>query len=203
MASYKPDTVVCNGETFTVYLEENTIQQRVAELAAQLNADYDGKNPIFIGVLNGAFIFLSDLLRHIAIPSEVDFLKLSSYGDEKVSSGQVTDLKDIDADIGGRHILLVEDIVDTGLSMTYIIDKLNQKNPASIATVTLLHKPDATRHDVRLDYVGFRIPTHFVLGYGLDFAQQGRNLAQIYIQDHDGKGDGPLRMTGSKPSPDD
>lgn len=155
----------------------------MAALADQLNRDYSDKKPIFIGVLNGAFIFLSDLLRHISIPSEVDFLKLSSYGDEKVSSGQVTDLKDIDANIEGRHILLVEDIVDTGLSMKYMIDKLQKKNPASIATVTLLHKPEATHHDVQLDYVGFKIPTLFVLGYGLDYAQEGRNLAQIYILD--------------------
>lgn len=185
MTRYKPQSVICNGETFKVYLSEQEIQDRVADLAEQLNRDYSDKKPIFIGVLNGAFIFLSDLLRHINIPSEVDFLKLSSYGDEKVSSGQVTDLKDIDADIEGRHVLLVEDIVDTGLSMKYMVNKLQQKNPASIATVTLLHKPEATQHDVPLDYVGFKIPTLFVLGYGLDYAQEGRNLAQIYILDGD------------------
>ncbi|MFH5831709.1 hypoxanthine phosphoribosyltransferase [Halalkalibaculum sp. DA384] len=183
MSLYKPQTVNCNGETFKVYLSEEKIRTRVADLAKQLNRDYSGKKPIFIGVLNGAFIFLSDLLRHISIPSEVDFLKLSSYGDEKVSSGEVRDLKDIDANIEDRHVLLVEDIVDTGLSMKYMVEKLEQKNPASIATVTLLHKPEATRHDVPLDYVGFRIPSLFVLGYGLDYAQEGRNLAQIYILD--------------------
>ncbi|MDZ7690413.1 MAG: hypoxanthine phosphoribosyltransferase [Balneolaceae bacterium] len=185
MALYKPDTVVCNGDTFTMYLSEQEIQDRVAELAEQVNRDYEGKKPIFIGVLNGAFIFLSDLLRHITIPSEVDFLKLSSYGDEKLSSGQVTDLKEIDAKIEDRHVLLVEDIVDTGLSMKYMTEKLKKKNPASIATVTLLHKPEATHHEVPLDYVGFQIPSLFVLGYGLDYAQEGRNLAQIYILDED------------------
>ncbi|MFH5883330.1 hypoxanthine phosphoribosyltransferase [Halalkalibaculum sp. DA3122] len=183
MSLYKPQTVNCNGETFKVYLSEEKIRTRVADLAKQLNRDYSGKKPIFIGVLNGAFIFLSDLLRHISIPSEVDFLKLSSYGDEKVSSGEVRDLKDIDANIEDRHVLLVEDIVDTGLSMKYMVEKLEQKNPASIATVTLLYKPEATRHDIPLDYVGFRIPSLFVLGYGLDYAQEGRNLAQIYILD--------------------
>lgn len=182
MSLYKPETVEYNGEIFKVYLTEEQIRNRVAELGTQINNDYEGKKPIFIGVLNGAFIFLSDLMRHITIPSEVDFLKLSSYGDEKVSSGEVTELKDIDADIKRRHILLVEDIVDTGLSMNYMINNLLKKNPASIATVTLLHKAEATRHDVRLDYVGFKIPNLFVLGYGLDFAQEGRNLAQIYIQ---------------------
>lgn len=185
MSLYKPDTVVCNGETFSLFLTEQEIQDRVAELAEQLNRDYSDRKPIFIGVLNGAFIFLSDLLRHITIRSEVDFLKLSSYGDEKVSSGEVTDLKDIDADIEDRHVLLVEDIVDTGLSMKYIMQKLGKKNPASLASVTLLHKPEATHHDVQLDYVGFKIPSLFVLGYGLDYAQEGRNLAQIYILDDD------------------
>lgn len=183
MTLHKPETVTYNGETFKVYLTEEKIQERVAELGEELNRDFKGKNPIFIGVLNGAFIFLSDLMRHIHIPCEVDFLKLSSYGDAKVSSGEVTDLKDIDADIDGRHILLVEDIVDTGLSMKYMIDKLRKRNPASVSSVTLLHKKEATHHDVQLDYVGFEIPPLFVLGYGLDYAQEGRNLAQIYILD--------------------
>ncbi len=183
MSFYKPESVICNGEIFSVYLTKEELEKRVAELGEQLDKDYEDKHPIFIGVLNGAYIFLSDLMRQVQIPCEVDFLKLSSYGDEKVSSGQVTDLKDIDADIEGRHVILVEDIVDTGLSMKYLVEKLRKKNPASIATVTLLHKTEATHHDVQLDYVGFEIPTLFVLGYGLDYAQEGRNLAQIYILD--------------------
>lgn len=185
MSFYKPETVQCNDETFKVYLTQEQLDTRIAELGEELTDQYRDKHPIFIGVLNGAYIFLSDLMRCVRIPCEVDFLKLSSYGDEKVSSGEVTDLKDIDADIEGRHVILVEDIVDTGLSMKYIIKKLEVKNPESIATVTLLHKAEATHHDVRLDYVGFRIPTLFVLGYGLDYAQEGRNLAQIYILDSD------------------
>lgn len=183
MSLYKPETVECNGETFKVYLTEQELQERVSELGEEVSKQYKGKNPIFIGVLNGAYIFLSDLMRHVEIPCEVDFLKLSSYGDEKVSSGEVTDLKDIDADIEDRNVILVEDIVDTGLSMKYIVDKLQKKKPASIATVTLLHKAEATRYDIQLDYIGFKIPTLFVLGYGLDYAQEGRNLAQIYILD--------------------
>lgn len=183
MALYTPETVTCNGESFSIYLTKREIDQRVAELGKALSAKYADKNPIFIGVLNGAYIFLSDLMRQVNIPCEVDFLKLSSYGDEKVSSGQVTDLKDIDANIEGRNVILVEDIVDTGLSMKYIVNKLQAKNPESIATVSLLHKTEATHHEVQLDYVGFRIPTLFVLGYGLDYAQEGRNLAQIYILD--------------------
>ncbi len=185
MSRYNPETVTCNGETFSIYLTQQELEERVAELGDELSSKYEGKNPIFIGVLNGAYIFLSDLMRQVDISCEVDFLKLSSYGDEKVSSGEVTDLKDIDADIQGRHVILVEDIVDTGLSMNYLVDKLQKKNPESIATVTLLHKTEATHHDVQLDYVGFEIPTLFVLGYGLDYAQEGRNLAQIYILDSD------------------
>lgn len=183
MSLYKPQTVECQGEIFKKYLSEEEIKQRVSELGKELAEKYEGREPIFIGVLNGAYIFLSDLMRHVEIPCEVDFLKLSSYGDEKVSSGEVTDLKDIDADIEGRNVILVEDIVDTGLSMKYLVEKLEKKNPESIATVTLLHKTEATHHDVQLDYVGFKIPTLFVLGYGLDYAQEGRNLAQIYILD--------------------
>lgn len=183
MSLYTPDFIQCNGETFTPYLSEEKLEKRVKELGEQISNDYEGRQPIFIGVLNGAYIFLSDLMRHVQIPCEVDFLKLSSYGDEKVSSGQVTSLKDIDADIKGRHVVLVEDIVDTGLSMKYLLKQLGQKKPASLSTVTLLHKPEATHHDVQLDYVGFEIPTLFVLGYGLDYAQEGRNLAQIYILD--------------------
>jgi len=183
MSLYKPETIECNGETFKIYLTEEELQRRVVELGEELTERFRGKNPIFIGVLNGAYIFLSDLMRNVEIPCEVDFLKLSSYGDEKVSSGQVTDLKDIDANIEGRHVVLVEDIVDTGLSMRYMLNKLQQKKPASLSTVTLLHKAEATHHDVQLDYVGFKIPTLFVLGYGLDYAQEGRNLAQIYILD--------------------
>lgn len=183
MSYYIPESVKCNGEIFKPFLSKDEIQKRVKELGEQISSDYAEKQPIFIGVLNGAYIFLSDLMRHVQMPCEVDFLKLSSYGDEKVSSGQVTSLKEIDADIKGRHVILVEDIVDTGLSMKYLLEQLGQKEPASLKTVTLLHKREATHHDVQLDYIGFEIPTLFVLGYGLDYAQEGRNLAQIYILD--------------------
>lgn len=181
MDQYLPDKVNINGEQFRVYLTREEIQQRVKILGRQISKDYKDHRPIFIGVLNGAFVFLSDLMRHVDITCEVDFLKLSSYGDEKVSSGEVTDLKNIDADITGRHVILVEDIVDTGLSMNYLFEKLSEYNPASLSAATLLHKTEATRHNVKLKYTGFKIANLFVLGYGLDFAQEGRNLAQIYI----------------------
>ena len=176
-----PSRVKCKDHWFTEFINYDQIQARLSLMGKQINKDLYGKKPIFIGVLNGAFIFMADLLRYINIPCEVDFMKLSSYGDEKVSSGQVTELKEIDAKIEGRHVVLVEDIVDTGLSMKYLVDKVSQSNPESVRVVTLLHKKEATRHQVDLHYVGFEIPNKFVLGYGLDYAQEGRNLPQIYI----------------------
>ena len=181
MDLYQPEIVNINGEEFRVYLTHEEIQQRIKQLGGELSKDYRDKKPIFIGVLNGAYIFLADLMRHVTIPCEVDFLKLSSYGDEKVSSGEVQELKEIDADIEGRHVILVEDIIDTGLSMKFLTDKMNLMNPASVSVVTLLHKKEATRYDLQIHYTGFKIPNLFVVGYGLDFAQEGRNLSQIYI----------------------
>lgn len=171
------------GERFRLFLDEATIQTRVAEIGAAISRTYEGQVPILIGVLNGSFMFIADLMRAIDIPCEIDFWKLSSYGAEKVSSGRVHELKKIDADLEGRHIIIVEDIVDTGLSMQYILDRMQEHNPASIKAATLLHKHEATRVSVQLDYVGFPIPHLFVIGYGLDYGQQGRNLPEIYILD--------------------
>ena len=176
-------TITLRGEKFRIYLDRETIRKRVAELGGQLSEDYSGKQPILIGVLNGAFIFLADLMKEMRIDCEVDFLKLSSYGEEKISSGVVRTLKKIDAPIHDRHVLVVEDIIDTGLSMEYIMDGLRIYNPASIKAVTLLHKYEATKVDVPLDYVGFRIENLFVVGYGLDYGQVGRNLPDIYALD--------------------
>ncbi len=183
MSLFLPETVECNGETFRVFITKDEIEARVSLLGEKLDKDFENKRPIFIGVLNGAYIFLADIMRNVSIPCEVDFMKLSSYGDEKVSSGQVTQLKDIDAKVKDRHIILVEDIVDTGLSMKYMVERMKELEPASVSVITLLHKKEATIHDVQIDYVGFEIPTKFVLGYGLDYAQEGRNLAQIYVLD--------------------
>ncbi len=199
MTFYEPETVVCNGSLFRLYITKEQIDKRVEELADKINRDYEDKKPIFIGILNGAFIFQADLMRHVTIPCEVDFFKLSSYGDEKVSSGHVTELKELDADVEGRHIILIEDIVDTGLSMRYMVGRIKAKKPASVSVVTLLHKPDATKHYVNVDYVGFQIPTLFVLGYGMDYAQEGRNLAQIYvIDDETEEGIPPIVPNGEK-----
>ncbi len=177
-------SVALRGDRFSLFLDKAKIQARVDEIGAAISQEYEGKVPILIGVLNGSFMFIADLMRAIHIPCEIDFWKLSSYGAEKVSSGRVHELKKIDADLEGRHIIIVEDIVDTGLSMQYILERMREHEPASIKVVTLLHKPEATRVGVKLDYIGFRIPHLFVIGYGLDYGQQGRNLPEIYILDN-------------------
>ncbi len=187
MVSEEGRSVVINGERFRVYLDRETIERRVRDIADAISRDYEGKTPIFIGVLNGAFIFLADLMRHVRIDCEVDFLKLSSYGAERITSGKVRELKRIDADIENRHVIVVEDIVDTGLSMDWIMDHLAEHRPASLSTAVLLHKPDASRTKVSLDYVGFRIENKFVVGYGLDYAQVGRHLPDLYMLDPSGQ----------------
>jgi len=174
--------VECRGERFRIFIEEKEVQRRVAEMGRQITADYRDKNPILIGVLNGAFIFVSDLMREITVPCEIDFLKLSSYGAAKVASGQVHELKRIDADIHGRHVIIVEDIIDTGHSMNFILESLEEYNPASLAVATFLHKAEATVIELNIDYIGFVIPNAFVIGYGLDYGQSGRNLRGIYIE---------------------
>jgi hypoxanthine phosphoribosyltransferase len=175
--------VVCRGERFRLYLDRETIRNRVRELGEQISRDFDGRVPILIGVLNGSFMFIADLMRELSIDCEVDFWKLSSYGVEKVSSGQVRELKKVDADLRGRHVLIVEDIVDTGLSMAYITERIREYQPASLKVVTLLHKAEAAEMEVDLDYVGFEIPNLFVIGYGLDYGQLARNLGEIFILD--------------------
>ncbi len=178
-------TITLRGERFNIYLPREEIQARIAEIGEAISRDYEGKKPILIGVLNGAFMFLADLMKEIRIDCEVDFLKLSSYGEEKISSGVVRELKKIDAEIADRHVLVVEDIIDTGLSMEFILEHLREHRPASLKTVTLLHKYEATKVDVQVDYVGFPIRNLFVVGYGLDYGQLGRNLPDIYIIDED------------------
>lgn len=179
------DTLWCQGERFRLYLDADRIRDRVTEVGAEISRDYGGKTPILIGVLNGAFMFIADLMRAIDIDCEIDFMKLSSYGDAKVSSGRVHELKKIDANLEDRHVIVVEDIVDTGLSMEFIMDRLQAMNPASLRVATLLHKPDSTQVDLDLDYVGFEIPDLFVIGYGLDYGQIARNLDSIYILDEE------------------
>jgi hypoxanthine phosphoribosyltransferase len=161
-------------------ISEAKLKQRIRELAREISRDHQGTVPVFIGVLNGSFIFFADLIREITVPCEVDFLKLSSYGDAKISSGNVRLLKDLNCQVEGRNIVIVEDIVDSGLSIEYIRRLILQQNPASFKIVTLLYKPDSLKTNVSLDYAGFAIPGDFVIGYGLDYAQRERNLRAIY-----------------------
>lgn len=168
-------------DKFVPYLSEEEIQKRIAELGKQISEEYKAKLPIFIGVLNGSFMFMADLLKNITINCEMDFFKLSSYGDEKISSGNVKMVKDLNADINDRHLILVEDIIDTGLSINYIQELIKEHTPASVKVATLLVKPESLKYDVKIDYIGFKIPNKFVIGYGLDYAQKYRNLSSIYV----------------------
>jgi hypoxanthine phosphoribosyltransferase len=175
------DKIVVGNEVFTEYLSETAIQSRIKELAETISKDYKGKVPVFIGVLNGSFIFMSDLVKNIGIDCEIDFFKLSSYGDEKISSGNVTLIKELNCDVNGRDLIIVEDIVDSGLSIKFIEELINQHHPTSMKVVSLLVKPNSLRYDVKIDYIGFEIPSQFVIGYGLDYAQKYRNLRSIYM----------------------
>ncbi|MFN4085209.1 MAG: hypoxanthine phosphoribosyltransferase [Spirosomataceae bacterium] len=167
-------------KSFVPFLSAKTLQARILELAQELNTDYRDKDPLFIGVLNGAFVFLSDLFKCIEIPCEVTFVRVSSYQSMN-STGQVKQILGLQEDIQNRHIILVEDIVDTGLTMQQITQQILGLQPASLAIVTLLHKPEALEAEIDLDYVGFEIENKFVVGYGLDYDGQGRNLDAVYV----------------------
>lgn len=175
------DEIWIGTEKFVPYLKEEEIQKRIGELGKQISEEYKAKLPIFIGVLNGSFMFMSDLLKNITISCEMDFFKLSSYGDEKISSGKVKLVKDLNADINDRHLIIVEDIIDTGLSINYIEQMIKEHTPASMKVVSLLVKPESLKYDIKIDYIGFKIPNKFVIGYGLDYAQKYRNLRSIYV----------------------
>jgi hypoxanthine phosphoribosyltransferase len=163
------------------FITESSIKDKVKELAERLNKDYEGKTPIFIGILNGSFIFLSDLIREINVNCEIDFMKLSSYGDDKISSGEIKILKELNCQIEGRDIVLVEDIVDSGLSIKYMKTLIEKEKPNSLKIVALLFKKNVSKLDFEIDYVGFEIENEFVVGYGLDHAQKYRNLKGIYV----------------------
>ncbi len=155
------------------------IQQRVQELARTLSRDYEGKNPLFVGVLKGSFIFLADLVRQIPYDVAVDFLAVSSYGKSTETSGEVKILKDLAEPIEGRHVLLVEDIVDTGITLDYLYRLLLERRPASLEICVLLDKRERRRVEVPVKYVGFTVPDRFLVGYGLDYAERYRNLPYV------------------------
>lgn len=181
-----PPYVNIKGDRFIPFIPVHDLQARITEIANAINRDMEGRTPIFICVLNGAFMFFADLVRQVTIDCEVDFLKLSSYGESKISSGNVELIKDLNCEVEGRNIVLVEDIVDTGYSIDFMKKWITKKNPASLKIVTLLHKPASTKIAHTLDYVGFEIPPQFVVGFGLDYAQKARNLPAIYILDGNG-----------------
>lgn len=177
----KIEQVVIGKEVFVPFLSEKKIQDRIRDLGKQISEDYKSKTPVFIGVLNGAFLFLSDLIKNVTVDCEIDFFKLSSYGDEKISSGKVTMLKELNCDVKGRDIIIIEDIVDSGLSIKFIEELMEHHHPASMKVCSLLVKPDSLRYNVKIHYIGFDIPSKFVIGYGLDYAQRYRNLRCIYV----------------------
>jgi hypoxanthine phosphoribosyltransferase len=164
-----------------VFLTAEQIQKRVQEMGDQISANYPDGPIYLIAILKGAFIFLADLSRAIRTPSRIEFMGISSYGRGKTSSGQVRVTKDLDVSIEGHHVLIVEDIVDSGVTLTYLLNVLEQRRPKSLAIATLLDKPERRLRPVEASYVGFKIPDEFVVGYGLDFAEDYRNLKDICI----------------------
>ena len=164
------------GETL---VSREDLQRRVAELGAEISRDYKGRDLVMVGVLKGAVLFLADLMRSIDVPCEVDFMAVSSYGSQTDSSGVVRILKDLDAPIAGRDVLVIEDIIDSGLTLQYLMRNLRARDPASLEVCALLTKPERLRVDLSPRYVGFEIPNRFAIGYGLDHAQRYRNLEYV------------------------
>ncbi|MBN1461549.1 MAG: hypoxanthine phosphoribosyltransferase [Armatimonadetes bacterium] len=164
-----------------VLISEEQIQQKVRELAEEITRDYGDKNPVLVGVLNGAFVFLADLMRQLEFDCTVDFVAWSSYGKDTSSSGVFRIMKDLETNVESRHVLIVEDIIDTGLTLHYLLDTVRARKPASVKVVALLDKPSRRRIEATADYLGFQVPDAFVVGYGLDFAQGYRNLPFIGV----------------------
>jgi hypoxanthine phosphoribosyltransferase len=170
------------GETL---IESDRLHQRVTELGAEIDADYAGRDLVLVGVLKGALIFMSDLMRALSVPCEIDMMAVSSYGSSTDSSGVVRILKDLDTSISGRDVLIVEDIIDSGLTLQYLLRNLKARDPASIEVCALLTKPERRRVDLPIKYVGFEIANKFAIGYGLDYGQRYRNLDYVAELDQD------------------
>ena len=162
-----------------VLLSESQIQERLREIAARIDEDYAGRDLVLVGVLKGAFVLMSDLARYLATPVEFEFMAVSSYGSATQTSGVVRIMKDLDGDIAGKHVLVVEDIVDSGLTLQYLLRNLEARGPASLEIMSLLRKPDQTRVEIGVRYHGFEVPNLFVVGYGLDYAERYRNLPYV------------------------
>lgn len=172
-------TIRVHDKDFTEFLSAIQIQERVSALTAQINTDYAGKHPLFLAILNGSFMFASDLFKQINLEAEISFIKIASYQGMR-STGQVVTSIGMEQDLHGRDLIIVEDIVDTGKTLHHFLPSLQQQQPASIRIATFLHKPEATLFEVPLDYIGFSIPNKFVVGYGLDYDGRGRNYGALY-----------------------
>jgi hypoxanthine phosphoribosyltransferase len=164
-----------------VLIEEEPLQARIAELGAEISGEYEGRDLLLVGVLKGAVFFMADLMRELTIPCEIDFMAISSYGAATDSSGVVRILKDLDTNIAGRDVLVVEDIIDSGLTLSYLMRSLKARKPASLEICALLTKPERREIEVPVKFVGFEIPNKFVIGYGLDFAERYRNLPYVAV----------------------
>jgi hypoxanthine phosphoribosyltransferase len=172
-------TIQLNDKKFTPYLTVAQIDEQIKRLGAELNKDYEGKRPLFIAILNGSFMFASDLFKELTIECEICFIKLASYKGTK-STGQVITSIGLDATLTDRHVIIIEDIVDTGKTLHEFLPQLVNQQPTSLKIAALLHKPDALAHPIKIDYLGFNVPNKFLLGYGLDYDGYGRNLKEIY-----------------------
>ncbi len=177
----KEDLHVIHPDIESVVISKEQIDERVREMGAQITRDYDGETLLLVAVLRGAALFLADLSRAVDVPVEIDFMAVSSYGSSTKSSGVVRILKDLDEQIEGRHVLVVEDIIDTGLTLKYLLKNLASRKPASLEVVTLLSKEGKQRVPISCRYIGFSVPDEFVVGYGLDFAERYRNLPYIGV----------------------
>jgi hypoxanthine phosphoribosyltransferase len=166
-----------------ILVDEETLRNRVAELGEEISRDYAGRDLLLIGVLKGAVFFMADLMRQLTVPCEIDFMAISSYGASTDSSGVVRILKDLDINIEGREVLVVEDIIDSGLTLSYLMRNLEARQPASLEVCALMTKPERREIDVPVRYIGFEIPNRFVIGYGLDFAERYRNLPYVGVLD--------------------
>jgi hypoxanthine phosphoribosyltransferase len=172
-------SIKVHDKTFETYLSEQTIQEKIREIANAINRDYAGKRPLFIAILNGSFMFAADLFKSLTIDAEICFIKLVSYKGMK-SSGQVVTAIGLDDDLFGKDVIIIEDIVDTGKTLNEFLPKLQHQQPASLKIASLLHKAEATKYPMVIDYLGFSIPNKFVVGFGLDYDGLGRNLKEIY-----------------------
>jgi len=172
-------TVKVRDKEFVIAIPSEKIQQRINEIGSQISKDLDGKSPIFISVLNGAFLFTADLMKQITIPCEITFIRMNSY-EGVVSSGKMSQVLGLKESIEGRVVVLIEDIVDSGNTVTSILSELKKQHPEEIKIASLLLKPEALKHNIHVDYLGFEVPNNFLLGYGLDYDGLGRNLNDIY-----------------------